>query len=56
MTNEPGRVMVADDEHHVRQFLRELLSSEGYEVVVLQRVPNCSKPCRPSIRTSSWSI
>jgi CheY-like chemotaxis protein len=34
MTNEPGRVMVADDEPQVRQFLRELLSSEGYEVVV----------------------
>ena len=34
MTNQPGRVMVADDEPHVRQFLHELLSSEGYEVGV----------------------
>ena len=34
MTNEPGRVMVADDEHHVRQFLRDLFTSEGYEVDV----------------------
>jgi FixJ family two-component response regulator len=34
MTNQPGRVMIADDEPHVRQFLHELLSSEGYEVGV----------------------
>jgi CheY-like chemotaxis protein len=27
MTNQPGRVMVADDEPHVRQFLLELLTA-----------------------------
>jgi FixJ family two-component response regulator len=32
MTNQRRRVMVADDEHHVREFLRDLLTSEGYEV------------------------
>jgi CheY-like chemotaxis protein len=34
MTNQPGRVMVADDEHHIRQFLRDLFTSEGHEVDV----------------------
>ena len=34
MSSQPARVLVADDEHHVREFLRDLLTSEGYEVEV----------------------
>jgi FixJ family two-component response regulator len=32
MTKQPGRVMVVDDEPHVREFLRDFLTSLRYEV------------------------
>jgi FixJ family two-component response regulator len=32
MTKQPGRVMVVDDEPHVREFLRDFLISLRYEV------------------------
>jgi FixJ family two-component response regulator len=34
MTNQPARVLVADDEPRVREFLLDLLASQGYEVAV----------------------
>ena len=34
MSTQPARVLVADDEHLVREFLRDLFTSEGYEVAV----------------------
>ena len=34
MRTQPARVLVADDEPLVREFLRDLLTSEGYEVAV----------------------
>ncbi len=34
MSVPPARILVADDEPLVREFLRDLLASEGYEVAV----------------------
>jgi FixJ family two-component response regulator len=34
MSTQPTRVLVADDEPLVREFLRDLLTSQGYEVEV----------------------
>ena len=35
MSTQPARVLVADDEPHVRDFLRDFLTSQGYEVVAV---------------------
>jgi CheY-like chemotaxis protein len=32
MKPAPGRVLIADDEPHVRELLRDFLAREGYEV------------------------
>jgi CheY-like chemotaxis protein len=36
MSTQPARVLVADDEPLVREFLRGLFTSEGYEVAVFE--------------------
>jgi hypothetical protein len=51
--HEPARVMVVDDEPHVREFLRDFLTSQRYESPRSRRAANCSTPCRPSSRMSS---
>jgi CheY-like chemotaxis protein len=50
-----GRVLIADDEPHVRELLRDFLVGQGYELTAVATGAQALDAVRPSDPTSSWS-